>query len=122
MGDGYAVQPTGNKIVAPVTGRVELVQGHAIGFVRADGLEILLHVGIDTVSLKGAPFHFKVKVGDILDGGDDCGSVDWTQVEEAGLEKTTMVVFTNTADKLNHFEVKKGNTQVGEKVGQATAS
>lgn len=51
MGDGFAVEPTGNEIVAPVSGEVTMVQGHAVGFKRADGLEILLHMGIDTVSV-----------------------------------------------------------------------
>ena len=70
MGDGYAIEPTSNDIVSPVAGEVSLVQGHAIGFTRADGLEVLLHLGIDTVSLNGQPFQIKVKVGDIVDGGD----------------------------------------------------
>ncbi|MQW23357.1 MULTISPECIES: glucose PTS transporter subunit IIA [unclassified Lactococcus] len=119
MGDGFAVEPDGNKIYAPVTARVELVQGHALGFVRADGLEVLLHVGIDTVSLKGAPFNFKVKVGDIVDGGDEVGTVDWAQVEAAGLMKTTMVVFTNSNEKLARFDIAKGQTTAATKLGTA---
>lgn len=66
MGDGFAVEPKENKIFAPVSAKVTLVQGHAIGFKRADGLDILLHLGIDTVALKGAPFKIKVKVDDIV--------------------------------------------------------
>ncbi len=120
MGDGYAVQPTSDKIFAPVSAKVALVQGHALGFVRADGLEVLLHVGIDTVSLNGAPFNFKVKVGDIVDGGEEVGTVDWTKVEAAGLEKTTMVIFTNTADKLNSFDVNYGVAAAGAQVGGAS--
>jgi len=119
MGDGYAVEPTDGKIFAPVSGSVTLVQGHALGFTRADGLEVLLHVGIDTVSLNGAPFKFTVKVDDIVDGGDAVGTVDWAQVEAAGLQKTTMVVFTNTADKLADFTVNYGNATAGSSVGTA---
>ncbi|MEG1283989.1 MAG: PTS glucose transporter subunit IIA, partial [Lactococcus sp.] len=59
MGDGYAIEPTSSEIVSPVAGEVSLVQGHAIGFKRADGLEVLLHLGIDTVSLNGQPFQIK---------------------------------------------------------------
>lgn len=61
MGDGFAVEPKENKIFAPVSAKVTLVQGHAIGFKRADGLDILLHLGIDTVALKGAPLKLKLK-------------------------------------------------------------
>lgn len=119
MGDGYAVEPTGNQLFAPVSAKVSLVQGHALGFVRADGLEVLLHVGIDTVSLNGAPFTFKVKEGDIVDGGQEIGHVDWDQVKKAGLSQTTMIVFTNTQDKLANFEVKKGTTTAGADIGSA---
>jgi PTS system beta-glucosides-specific IIA component len=119
MGEGYAVEPTAGTLYAPVSASVTLVQGHALGFTRADGLEVLLHVGIDTVSLNGAPFKFKVKVGDIVDGGDEVGTVDWAQVEAKGLAKTTMVVFTNTADKLADFTVNYGQASAGSNVGQA---
>lgn len=76
MGDGYAIEPTSSEIVSPVAGEVSLVQGHAIGFKRADGLEVLLHLGIDTVSLNGQPFQIKVKVGDRVEGGDALGQVN----------------------------------------------
>jgi len=121
MGDGYAVEPTDTKIISPVAGTVSLVQGHAIGLMRADGLEILLHVGIDTVSLNGVPFNFKVKVGDVVDGGDVLGKVDWLQVEAAGMPKTTMVLITNTADKLADLQVDYIQADAGQKIGQATA-
>ena len=118
MGDGFAVEPTGNKIYSPVASTVTLVQGHAVGFTRADGLEVLLHIGIDTVSLNGSPFKLKVKVGDIVNGGDEVGSVDWTQVEAAGLEKTTMVIFTNS-DKLDSFDVRYEKVEAKETLGKA---
>jgi PTS system beta-glucosides-specific IIA component len=120
MGEGYAVEPTDNKIYAPVSAKIDLAQGHALGFSRADGLEVLLHVGIDTVSLAGAPFKFSVKAGDIVDGGQQVGTVDWAKVEAAGLEKTTMVIFTNTADKLNQFDVSYNPATGGSKVGEAS--
>ena len=107
MGDGYAIEPTSSDIVSPVAGEVSLVQGHAIGFTRADGLEVLLHLGIDTVSLNGQPFQIKVKVGDIVDGGDALGQVNWKEVEAAGLPLTSMVLITNTNEKLDSLTVKK---------------
>lgn len=120
MGEGYAIKPTSNQLYAPVSARVSLIQGHAIGFTRADGLEVLLHIGIDTVSLNGDPFHFKVKVGEIVDGGQELGDVDWSIVEAAGLEKTSMVIFTNTADCLNSFDVNYGTADAGSKLGAAS--
>lgn len=119
MGDGYAVEPTSNTVKAPVSATVTLVQGHALGFTRADGLEVLLHIGIDTVSLNGGPFNFKVKVGDIVEGGDEVGTVDWAQIEAASLLKTTMAIFTNTADKLADFSVDYSQASAGSVVGQA---
>ena len=101
MGEGFAVEPTGSEVVAPVSGEVTMVQGHAVGFKRADGLEILLHMGIDTVSLDGAPFKITVSVGDVVQGGDVIAVADWVQVDAAGLPKTTMVLITNTAEKLS---------------------
>ncbi|MDR0300218.1 MAG: PTS glucose transporter subunit IIA [Streptococcaceae bacterium] len=119
MGDGYAVEPTDGKIFAPVSGTITMVQGHALGFTRADGLEVLLHVGIDTVSLNGAPFNFTVKVDDVVDGGEEVGSVDLAAVEAAGLAKTTMVVFTNTADKLADFTLNYESVDGGATIGSA---
>ncbi|MDR0298179.1 MAG: PTS glucose transporter subunit IIA [Streptococcaceae bacterium] len=121
MGDGYAIVPTDNAIKAPVSATVTLVQGHAFGFTRADGLEVLLHVGIDTVSLNGAPFKFTVKQGDIVDGGQSVGTVDWAQVEAAGLSKETMVIFTGMVAGQNvDFSVTADTVTAGAKVGTAS--
>lgn len=124
MGDGFAVEPTGNEIVAPVSGEVTMVQGHAVGFKRADGLEILLHMGIDTVSLDGSPFKITVSVGDVVQGGDVIATADWAQVDAAGLPKTTMVLITNTADKLASMTMvfqEEAATNAGEEIATAKA-
>ncbi|GAB2026159.1 PTS sugar transporter subunit IIA [Lactovum odontotermitis] len=120
MGEGYAVEPADNKVYAPVSGTVTLLQGHAVGFVRSDGLEVLLHIGLDTVSLNGAPFAFKVKEGDIVNGGEEIGTADFAAIEAAGLEKTVVVVFTNTENKLADFKVNAdAQAAGGEKIGEA---
>ncbi|GAB2025317.1 PTS glucose transporter subunit IIA [Lactovum odontotermitis] len=119
MGEGYAVEPADNKICAPVSGTVTMMQGHAVGLVRADGLEVLLHIGLDTVSLNGAPFSFKVKTGDAVNGGEEIGTADFAAVEAAGLQKTVVVVFTNTGDKLEQFTVNETQAESGEKIGEA---
>ncbi len=66
MGDGFAVEPSSDQVVSPATGRISMVQGHAIGITREDGLEILLHLGIDPVSLNGVPFELDVKWAQLL--------------------------------------------------------
>lgn len=121
MGDGFAIEPKDTRVLSPVAGEVTMVQGHALGLKRADGLEILMHMGIDTVSLNGEPFDMLVKEGDVLDAGEAVANVDWAQVEAAGLPKTTMVLITNTADKLASFDVTVGDVTAGEIVGKATA-
>jgi len=121
MGDGFAIEPTGSVVVSPVAGEVTMVQGHAVGMKRADGLEVLVHMGIDTVSLDGAPFDMGVKVGDILAAGDAVATADWDKVTAAGLPKTTMVLITNTTNMLASLDVTIGTAKAGEQIGKAVA-
>lgn len=121
MGDGYAVIPTDSEIVAPIAGKITLIQGHAVGLQRFDGLEVLLHIGIDTVSLNGKPFTTKAKVGQVVAAGDVLVAVDWAQIDAAQLSKMTMVLITNTTDKLASFAVQYGQTIAGQQLGQAIA-
>ncbi|MCW0953462.1 PTS glucose transporter subunit IIA [Weissella ceti] len=121
MGDGFAIEPDDSRVVAPVAGEVTMLQGHAVGFKRADGLEILIHMGIDTVSLDGAPFDMQVQVGDVLEAGEPIAIADWAQIEAAGLPRTTMVLITNTTDKLANLDVQSGPATAGELIGKATA-
>lgn len=121
MGDGFAIEPTSNRVVSPVSGEITMVQGHALGFKRADGLEILMHMGIDTVSLDGAPFEMLVKEGDVVEAGEAVANVNWDEIDAAGLPKTTMIVITNTADKLATLDVTTGDVTAGAIVGEATA-
>lgn len=121
MGDGFAIVPENGEVVAPVTGKVTIASGHAIGLQRADGLEILLHLGIDTVQLNGAPFDIQVKVGDIVAGGDALVNVNWQQIKDADLDTTTMIIITNTAESLDQLVVTNDHYQAGQVVGSATA-
>ncbi len=121
MGDGFAIVPENGEVVAPVTGKVTIASGHAIGLQRADGLEILLHLGIDTVQLNGAPFDIQVKVGDIVAGGDALVNVDWQQIKDADLDTTTMIIIINTAESLDQLVVTNDHYQAGQVVGSATA-
>ena len=122
MGDGFALQPTGHDIVAPVSGVVIAMQGHAFGVRRSDGLEVLTHVGLETVSLDGKPFEWRIKEGNQVKAGDHVGDVDLEEIKAAHLDTTTMVVFTNTADVLDKLTLISGkeNVSAGETVADAT--
>ena len=119
MGDGLALQPTGHDIVAPVSGVVIATQGHAFGIRRSDGLEVLTHVCLETVSLDGKPFEWRIKEGDQVNAGDHVGDVDLAEIKAAHLDTTTMVVFTNTADVLDKLTLISGKENVSE-IGRAS--
>ena len=121
MGDGFAVIPKSNEIVAPVSGKVTMSQGHALGIKRSDGLEFLIHIGIDTVVLKGTPFTQHLKVGDNVVGGELLVTVDWQQIKDANLDPTVMVLITNSKSQLNQLTINCGDTQAGAQIGLATA-
>ena len=97
MGDGFAVEPTNGNIVSPVAGTVSSIfpTKHALGLVTAEGLEVLVHIGLDTVSLEGKPFDVKVSEGQAVTAGDLLVTADLAAIREAGRETTTVVVFTN---------------------------
>ena len=121
MGDGFALEPTGNRIVAPVSGDVIAMQGHAFGLRRSDGLEILIHIGIDTNGLNGKPFSWRIKTGDVVKAGDDVGSVDLAAISSANLSTTTMVVITNSDDLLEALTMQTyKKATIGEVVASAT--
>ena len=100
IGKSSAIEPTGNTIYAPVTGTVTSVfpTKHAIGITGDDGIEVLIHVGIDTVKLDGGPFISVIEEGDHVNIGDVIGTFDLEQIIEAGYDPTTIVVITNTDD------------------------
>ena len=97
MGDGFAVEPANGNIVSPVAGTVSSIfpTKHALGLVTAEGLEVLVHIGLDTVSLEGKPFDVKVSEGQAVTAGDLLVTADLAAIREAGRETTTVVVFTN---------------------------
>ncbi|MFT4147620.1 MAG: glucose PTS transporter subunit IIA [Micrococcaceae bacterium] len=96
MGDGFAVEPETDDIYSPISGEVMLVSEtkHAIGLKSASGIEVLLHMGIDTVELKGEPFTLTVSVGDIVQAGDHLGMMNLAKVSEAGKKSTIITVVT----------------------------
>lgn len=103
MGDGAAVVPSENEIYAPADGEITVVYEtkHAYGIKTTDGAEILLHLGIDTVNLKGEGFNTEVKVGQQVKQGDKLGTMDLGALKEKGYDTTVMVIVTNTMDFAN---------------------
>lgn len=116
VGDGFAVEPTDNQVYAPADCEVTTVFGtkHAIGLTTPEGCELLIHLGIDTVQLNGAPFTINIKEGDTLKKGDLIGSFDEKAILDAGYRTVTPVVVTNS-DAYTSFQLlKTGDTAHGE--------
>ena len=97
MGDGFAVEPANGNIVSPVSGTVSSIfpTKHALGLVTEAGLEVLVHIGLDTVSLEGKPFTVHVAEGQKVAAGDLLLTADLDAIRAAGRETSTVVVFTN---------------------------
>lgn len=107
FGEGFAVIPQAGKIYSPVTGVVQMVSEpslHAYGIETEDGLELLIHVGIDTVEMKGEGFKTYVKAGDQVQQGDLLGEADLNAVTARGYD-THMIVAVGNSDRLKSFEV-----------------
>ena len=100
MGQGIAVKPSKGVVYAPADAEIAIAfpTGHAYGLKTDNGAEILIHVGIDTVSLNGEGFEAKVSQGDRVRAGDIIGTFDSEVIAANGLDDTTMVIITNTMD------------------------
>ncbi|KRN58322.1 sucrose-specific PTS transporter subunit IIBC [Limosilactobacillus secaliphilus] len=98
MGDGAAVVPSDGTIYAPVDGEITVAYAtkHAYGLTSKDGAEVLIHIGLDTVNLKGQHFESFVEQGQKVKRGDKLGTIDLDAVKKAGYDTTVMVVITNT--------------------------
>lgn len=101
MGDGFIVDPSSDEIVSPVSGTIENIfpTKHAISIKTAEGIDVLVHMGIDTVELEGRAFTVHVKEGQAVQAGDALADMDRKQVIDAGKNTLVMVVFTNLSDK-----------------------
>ena len=118
MGDGFAVKPTNGRIFAPIKGKVASVfpTKHAIGLVDKEGVEVLVHIGIDTVDLAGEGFKLLVEEGASVKNDTPLIEVDLDYLAEKGKESTTMVVFTNLKDRV--LEIETGSTEAQAAVGK----
>ena len=123
MGQGIAVKPSQDVVYAPADAEVTIVfpTGHAYGLRTANGAEILIHVGIDTVSMNGEGFNHKVAQGDKVKAGDVLGTFDSAKIAAAGLDNTTMVIVTNTADFASVYPVASGTVAKGDAIIEVKA-
>ena len=118
MGQGIAVKPSQGVVYAPADAEVSIAfpTGHAFGLKTVDGAEVLIHVGIDTVTMNGDGFEAKVAQGDKVKAGDVLGTFDSNKIAAAGLDDTTMVIVTNTADYASVAPVATGSVVKGDAV------
>lgn len=123
MGQGLAIKPSEGVVYAPADAEVTIAfaTGHAYGLKTANGAEILIHVGIDTVSMNGEGFDQKVAQGDKVKAGDVLGTFEAEKIAAAGLDDTTMVIVTNTADYASVTPVAEGALAKGDAVIEVKA-
>ena len=98
MGDGVGIVPSSGTVVAPVSGElvVAMDTGHAYGVRTDEGVEVLVHIGLDTVNMSGAGFVPKAAKGDRVNAGDVLAIADLSAIEAAGYSTTTVLVVTST--------------------------
>lgn len=123
MGQGIAVKPSQGVVYAPADAEVSIAfaTGHAYGLKTANGAEILIHIGIDTVTMNGEGFEQKVAQGDKVKAGDVLGTFDSNKIAAAGLDDTTMVIVTNTADYASVTPVASGSVVKGDAIIEVKA-
>lgn len=124
LGEGFGVRPGSGDVVAPVGGAVTMVAGtgHAVGITTDDGLEVLLHLGVDTVELEGRPFALTVAAGQRVRAGEALGTMDLEQIRQAGKDTTAIVAVTNSAAKGVALELTAGPVAAGDRVAALTAA
>ena len=119
MGEGFAVNPSSEHVYSPVSGVVTSIfpTKHAIGLVTSEGLEVLVHMGLDTVEMVEEVFELSIQEGDVVQAGDLLATVDWEKVAQEGKETTIVVIFTNTP-MIQEFELTSvGLCRTSDKIG-----
>lgn len=121
MGDGFGLTPTDNTVLAPVSGTISMIAEtkHAIGITTKDGLEVLVHIGVDTVGLKGEPFDVVIKNGQEVKAGDQIATMNIEMIKAKDLDTTIMTLITNSSIKLDGLDVTEGKAEAGDTVARA---
>ncbi|MGM0125288.1 PTS system, IIBC component [Enterococcus sp. AZ194] len=119
MGDGFAVIPTDNKIYAPVSGKIVSIfpTKHALGIQTADGVDVLIHMGIDTVEMKETAFEIFVSEGQEVTASTPIANADLEKIKAAGKMTTMLVVFTNGEKIAEYHLMKTGEMPAKSNVG-----
>lgn len=120
MGDGYGVKPSSDDIVAPVSGKVVSIfpTKHALTMQTDDDIEVLIHLGIDTVELEGTPFNLVVEADQELAAGALIGTMNRELVSASGKSDEIIVVLTNMGSVKSFQDVAHKNVSQGEQIGQ----
>lgn len=115
LGDGVGIIPSGREVLSPISGTIAQVAHtkHAIGIESDDGLEILVHLGIDTVKLDGEGFTCHVEVGQHVNVGDKLMDMDLDLIQSKGLSTISPCIITNL-DAVKNLEISTGNVTAGE--------
>lgn len=118
MGKTIAFKLTDKMVVSPANGKIELCfpTGHAFAVKMTDGTCILVHIGIDTVSLNGKGFKMLVNVGDTVKAGQPVVEVDWSVIQEAGLDTSTMLIITEPAENVEYFFIEPTEVTSGQQI------
>lgn len=123
MGDGFAVKPIGEELFSPVCGEVISVfpTKHAIAVKSLQNLEVLIHIGIDTVELQGAPFQVFVEVGEKVTPKSKLAKVDLSYLKEKNKPTDIMVILTNMSELGGNLEgIQYGNHESAENIGKVS--
>lgn len=124
MGDGFGVEPADGDVYSPVNGEIVSIfpTKHALGLKLENGVELLIHIGVDTVELEGKPFEILVEEGAQVTPDTLLAKVDLDALRESGKKETVIIVFTNM-DVVDHYNLSKtGEAARGELIGEVTAS
>lgn len=120
MGDGFGVKPNSNEVYAPVKGKIINIfkTKHAISIIDENGLEILVHVGLDTVELNGEPFEILVKEGQAVDENTQLMIANFNLIKQSNKDTTVITVITNSTDKVEKIDFfEKLDVTHSDKVG-----
>lgn len=118
MGEGVAIMPSGSVVYSPIKGKVSVVfpTGHAFGLIGEDGVEVLIHIGIDTVELNGEGFDIKIEANQDVEIGTPLVTCDFSLIEGKGYDKEVIIVITNSSNYGSITCLKSDNIEVSDNI------
>ena len=118
LGEGIVIVPENGKLVSPVSGKINTIfpDGHALGIISDSGMEILIHVGMNTIEMKDNPFIIHVEQGQNIKQGDLILEADLGKISENGFSSETVMIVTNSDRYLNIISEKEKDIHMGDKV------